>query len=146
MSFSAYSHGGTGGASATESPYLNFNVDFTGSSNDFQKRLVYVPSANGPVPQDAWNTFDTINGGNAKWTWSGFDSNGGKWPDNNTNRYRTWSEIRTSFPSARILPGDGWLGVRVGEPGPTNYIGNVDSFTWGTAGKTTIFDFEPCKC
>ncbi|GHO46902.1 hypothetical protein KSX_50650 [Ktedonospora formicarum] len=142
MSFGAYSHSGVAGAS--ESPFLNFNVDFTGTSTSFQGRLVYVPSANGSVPQDTWNTFDTINGGNALWTWSRYGSNGNKWPDNNTSQYRTWNAIKAAFPNARILPGDGWLGIRVGEPGPNGYTGNVDFFTLGTTtGGTTTFDFEP---
>lgn len=141
IGFSAYSHSGVSGP--TESPFLNFNVDFTGTSGAFQGRLVYVPSANGAVPQDAWNTYDAINGGNAQWTWSHYGSNGNKWPDNNTNQYRTWNDITTTFPNARLLPVGGWLGIRVGEPGPMNYTANVDSFTLGTASGTTVFDFEP---
>jgi hypothetical protein len=142
MSFSVYSHSGVAGP--TESPFLNFNVDFTGSSPEFQGRLVYVPSANGAVPQDTWNTFDAITCGYAKWTWSHYASNGNKWPDNNTSQYRTWNDIKASFPDARLLPVGGWLGIRVGEPGPTGYTANIDSFTWGTATTgTTIFDFEP---
>ena len=141
MSFSVYSHSGAG-VSPTESPFLNFNVDLDGS-NTFQGRLVYIPSVNGGVPQNTWNTFDVIANGNALWSWSHFISNGNKWPDNNTSPNRTWSAIKAAFPNARILPSDGWLGIRVGEPGPTGYTGNVDSFTLGTATGTTLFDFEP---
>jgi hypothetical protein len=141
MSFTAYSHSGVAGP--TESPFLNFNVDFSGSSNAFQGRLVYVPSANGPVPQDTWNTFDVITCGFALWTWSHYASNGNKWPDGNTSQYRTWNDIKAAFPNARLLPVGGWLGIRVGEPGPTNYTANIDSFTLGTATGTTTFDFEP---
>lgn len=145
MSYSAYSHSGVAGP--TESPYFNFNVDFTGTSGSWQKRLVYVPSVNGVVPQDAWNTFDVINGGNALWTWSGYAANGNKWPDGNTSQYRTWNAIKTAFPGARVLPSGGWLGVRVGEPGPTGYVGNVDKFVIGIQSGTTIhtttYDFEP---
>ena len=140
LSFDAYSTSGVAGPS--ESPYLNFNVDFN-SSATWQKRLVYVPAANGPVPQDQWNTFDAINGGNALWTWSGYAANGNKWPDSNTAEYRTWSDILASFPGVRVLPGDGWFGVRVGEPGPTGYTGSIDSVTVGTSLLTTTFDFEP---
>ncbi|QQS19994.1 hypothetical protein IPL85_00840 [Candidatus Saccharibacteria bacterium] len=142
LSYTAYSHSGVAGTN--ESPYLNFNVDFTGTSTTWQKRLVYVPSANMvSVPQDTWNTYDAISSGNALWNWSGFAANGNKWPDGNINQNRTWSDILTAFPSARVLPGDSWLGVRVGEPGPTGYTGNVDSFTLGTANKVTTYDFEP---
>jgi hypothetical protein len=141
MSFSAYSHSGVAGS--TESPYLNFNIDFSGSSSAFDGRLVYVPSANGPVSQDTWNTFDTINGGNALWTWSHYASHGNTWEDGNTSQYRTWNDILHTWPHARLLPVGGWLGIRVGEPGPANYTANVDSFTLGTAAGTTTFDFEP---
>jgi hypothetical protein len=144
MAFSAYSHSGVAGP--TESPFLNFNADFDGSDS-FQGRLVYVPSANGAlVPQDTWNTFDVIDNGNALWTWSHF---AGTWPapdgnpTNHSSQYRTWNDIIHAFPGIRILPSDGWLGIRVGEPGPTGYTGNVDSFTLGTTnGPITTFDFD----
>ena len=141
MSYTAYSHSGVAGAN--ESPFFNFNVDFTGS-NTWQKRLVYVPAANMvSVPQDQWNTFDVIDGGNALWTWSGYAANGNTWPDGNPSEYRKWSDLMTAFPSARVLPSDSWLGVRVGEPGPSAYKGDVGSFTLGTAHNSTTFNFEP---
>lgn len=149
LSFGAYSHNGSVGAGATESPYFNFNADFTGSGTTFQKRLVYVPSANGAVPQDTWNTYDTINGGNAKWNYSGAnwpatlvgpDKGAVLTPGTTT---RTWKTILADYPNVRVLPTNPWLGVRVGEPGPTGYTGNVDSFTLGTAVGTTTSDFEP---
>lgn len=143
MKYAAYSQGGVAGPN--ESPYLNFNVDFVGS-NAWQKRLVYAPSANmASVPQNAWNTFDAINSGAALWTWSGYVSNGNKWPDNNTSQYRTWADIVAAFPSASVLSTDSWLGVRVGEPGPNGYTGAVDSFTLGTAAGATTFDFEKVR-
>ncbi len=137
MSMGVYSVGGSGGAGPNESPYFNFNVDFNGT-NVWQKRLVFVPSANGSVPQDSWNTFDMINGGNAMWTWSGYAANGNKWPDNNTSEYRTWNAILTAFPGVKVLSSDPWLGIRVGEPGPTSYIGNVDFFKMNS----TTYDFD----
>ncbi len=140
LAYGAYSHSGVAGA--TESPFFNFNVDFS-NLGTWQGRLVYVPSANGAVPQDTWNSFDMINGGNALWTWSKFASNGNKWPDGNTNTYRSWSDILASFPSVKVLSGDSWLGVRVGEPGPTNYVGNIDFFTVGTSTTATTYDFDP---
>lgn len=140
LSYVAYSHSGVAGPN--ESPYLNFNVDFTGS-HTWQKRLVYVPSANGAVPQDTWNTFDTIDSGNALWTWSGYAANGNHWPDGNANEYRSWSDILAAFPNASVLTGDSWLGVRVGEPGPAGYTGDIDALTFGTAAGKTTYDFEP---
>ncbi|MDB5189349.1 MAG: hypothetical protein JWL82_306, partial [Parcubacteria group bacterium] len=142
LAFSAYSHSGVAGA--TESPYLVFNVDFTGVSGAFQKRLVYVPSDNGAVPQDAWNTYDTINGGAGKWVYSG-----ATWPVTGQpgTTAKTWAQILTDYPNARVLPLGGLMGVRVGEPGPTNYTGDVDKFVigiqTGTNVQTTTYDFEP---
>lgn len=143
LSYSAYSHSGVSGPN--ESPYLAFNVDFNGS-NTWQHRLVYVPSANMvSVPQDTWNTFDTIHGGSGLWVYSGTT-----WPAPNTqpgSTPKTWSQILTDYPNASILASDGWLGVRVGEPGPAGYTGNVDKVVVGVlAGSnatTTTFDFEP---
>lgn len=143
MSYGVYSHSGV--AAATQTPFLNFNVDFTGSSSAWQRRLVYVPSVNGTVTQNTWQTWNAVNGGAAKWTWSGFVANGNKWPDNNTNQYRTWSELLTAFPQARLLPTGGWLGIRVGEPGPATYKANVDFFSITKNNLTTIYNFEPAK-
>ncbi len=141
MSYVAYSHSGVAGAD--ESPYLNFNVDLNGSGT-WQRRLVYVPSANmASVPQNAWNTYDVINGGNALWTWSGFSANSNQWPNGDVHAYLSWNDILEAWPNARLLPVGGWLGVRVGEPGPVGYTGNVDAFTFGTADGTTTYDFEP---
>jgi len=135
MSMGVYSHGGTGGAGPNESPFLAFNVDFTGSSGAFQSRLVYVPSTNGSVPQDSWNTHNLISGGAAKWVYSGAN-----WPAPNAQpgtTFKTWAQILADYPSARLLPVGGWLGIRVGEPGPSVYIGNVDFFSLNS----TVYDF-----
>lgn len=143
MSFGVYSYGGTGGAGVSESPYLNFNVDFTGSSGSFQKRLVYVPSGNGPVLQNTWNDNDAIQGGSAKWVYSG-----ATWPAPNSQSgatFKTWTQILTDYPDARLLPVGGWLGIRVGEPGPTGYVANVDYFSITVNGAQTTFDFDPAS-
>lgn len=152
LSFSTYSHSGEG-IGANESPFLGFNVDFTGTSTAWQKRLTYVPRVNGSVPQDQWNSFDTIANGTGKWTYSG-----AAWPTTTTGpdagssgipgtTPRTWNAIIQDYPSARILPSDGWLGVRVGEPGPAGYQADIDKVVVGTddgtAAKTTTYDFEP---
>lgn len=150
FSYSAYSHGGV--AATTESPYFVMNVDFTGNSGAWQKRLVYVPANNGPVPQDTWNTFDMIDGGNGMWVYSG-----AVWPATLVGpdagvaesgaTPRSWSDIRADYPSIRVLPVGGLVGVRVGEPGPDTYQGDVDNITIktddGTMATTTTYDFEP---
>ncbi len=148
MSFGVYSHSGV--ASANEDPYLNFNVDFTGASSSYQRRLVYVPSVNASVTQDMWQQFDAVSGGNAMWSYSG-----PTWPatavgpDANATTTtagttaRSLSTILADYPGIRVLPVGGWLGIRVGEPGPTNYTANVDFFSIGTASGTTVYNFDP---
>jgi hypothetical protein len=92
-----------------------------------------VPANNGAVPQDTWNYNDALQSGNAKWVYSG-----ATWPAPNAatpgTTPLTWTKILTDYPNARILPVGGWVGVRVGEPGPTNYTADVDTVT---------YDFEP---
>ncbi len=142
LRFSTYNPSAGNGGSANRSGYLNFNVDFNGS-DAWQRRLVFLPSANGTVSQDGWKEWDAINGGDALWTWSGFVSNGNKWPDNNTNEYRAWGEIVSAFPGIRIRVTDSWLGIRVGEPYADGYTENIDAFKFGTEQNgTTTFDFE----
>ncbi len=142
LKFSTYNPSAGNGGGANRSGYLNFNVDFNGSDT-WQRRLVYVPSQNGSVVQDSWKEWDAINGGNAMWTWSGFAGNGNKWPDNNTNEYRTWSDIVSAFPNIRVRVTDSWLGIRVGEPYADGYTENIDGFKFGTAAGTTTYDFDP---
>ena len=139
MSFGAYSLSGSGGAGATESPFLAFNVDFNGTDT-WQRRLVYVPSDNGFVPQSTWNNLDAFQGGNAKWQYSGAN-----WPSPNAvagTTPKTWSQILADYPGIRVRVTDSWLGIRVGEPGPTGYVGNVDFFKIATGGAPTVYDFE----
>jgi predicted ribosomally synthesized peptide with SipW-like signal peptide len=147
LNFSAYSHSGVAGA--TESPFLVFDVDFATSTTAlYSGRLVYVPSANGAVPQDTWNTYSTL--GTGLWNWSGFAKGPDKlaataddntWPDGNTSPNRTWASIVAAFPNAKISATAGLLGVRVGEPGPTNYTGNVDKFQINTGSGLKTYDF-----
>ena len=142
LSFSTYNPSAGNGGSPNRSAYLQFNVDFDGSDS-WQRRLTYIPRQNGTVQQDTWQNWDAIDGGDAEWTWSHYDGNGGMWPDNDPDRYRPWSEILAAFPSARIRATDAFLGFRVGEPYSDGYTENIDTFTFGTTTAQTTFDFEP---
>ncbi len=140
--FSTYNPSAGNGGSATRSAYLNFNVDFDGSDT-WQRRLVYVPSVNGAVAQDAWQEWDAVDGGAALWTWSYYYGNGGAWPDGDTNQYRTWADLVASFPDLAVRTSDSWLGLRVGEPYADGYTETLDAFVWSTVDGTTTWDFEP---
>ncbi len=117
-----------------DQPFMNIDVDFaTTSISGYQNRLIYVPGAstNPALAVSTWTDIDTLSG---MWGWSGYAKGPDKiattlddnsWPDGNTNEYRTWGDIVASFPSATIFP-SGFLGVRVGEPGPAAAEGYID--------------------
>jgi hypothetical protein len=139
MSFRTYNPSAGNGGGADRSAYLNFNVDFDGS-DDWQRRLVYVPRSNGAVVQDSWQEWDAIDGGAALWTYSGPVWPGT--PDPGTTA-KTWAQVLTDYPGVRIRVTDAHLGLRVGEPYNSGYTEYIDSFTFGTAAGTTTFDFDP---
>lgn len=150
LRFSAYSVGGVAGP--TESPYLVFNVDFNGSDT-WQKRMVFVPSDNGAVPQNAWNTYDAVNGGAAMWQYSGtvWPAAAAGSPDDGVSEFgtvpRSWHDILEDYPNIRVRVTDSLMGVRVGEPGPASYTGDIDAFVIGIKSGSnvavTTYDFEP---
>ena len=138
LAFSTYNPSAGNGGSANRSAYLNFNVDFNGTDT-WQRRLVFVPSANGTVTQDAWQEWDAIDGGNALWTYSG-----ATWPVTGGagTTAKTWNQILSDYPGVRVRVTDSWLGLRVGEPYADGYTEYLDAFKFGTAAGTTLFDFE----
>ncbi|MBP6213422.1 MAG: right-handed parallel beta-helix repeat-containing protein, partial [Pyrinomonadaceae bacterium] len=143
MKFRTYNPSAGNGGSASRSGYLNFNVDFN-ASNTYQNRLVFVPSQNGAVAQNAWKEWDAINGGSALWSFSGTTwpagIGGGGEPG---TTLKTWTQILSQYPSAKMLALYPFTGIRVGEPYPDGYTENIDSFTFGTSAGTTVYDFEP---
>jgi hypothetical protein len=148
LSYSAYQP--SGAWSATEAPFVRFNVDFTGSAA-YQKSLVYVPSANGAVTQNTWQTQDMVNGGNALWCWSGMTGCGGSgasWPaqtgvafSNPSAPLQKWSDIIAAYPGIKMHSLFPFVGMRVGEPGPTGLTANLDNFSITISGVTKTYDF-----
>lgn len=149
LKYSTYNPSAGNGGSVNRSAYLNFNVDFTGTSSSWQRRIGFVPSQNGSVSQDSWNEWDVIQGGNAKWFYSG-----STWPVTSTgpdaglsgvsgSTLRTWNTLLADYPGIRVLPGDSWFGMRVGEPYADGYTENLDRFVLGTAAATTVWNFDP---
>jgi hypothetical protein len=138
LSFSTYNPSLGNGGSINRSGYLNFNVDFNGTDT-WQKRLVFVPSQNGTVVQNTWQEWDAIQSGNAKWVYSG-----ATWPVTGEagTSFKSWSQILTDYPLARVRVTDSWFGIRVGEPYADGYTENIDNIKFGTALGTTTFNFE----
>jgi hypothetical protein len=149
LGYSTYNPSAGNKTDPTRAGYLQFNVDFTGTSTAFQRRLTFVPRNNPPVLQDQWQAWDAIDGPvpgskTALWTYSG-----ASWPGLCAapgTTPKTWGMILTCYPNSRILPGDSFLGIRVGEPYGDGYTGNIDAFKFGTAAGTITFDFEPYGC
>lgn len=139
LKFSTYNPSAGNGGSPNRSGYLHFNVDFDGSDT-WQRRLVYVPSDNGVVVQNAWQEWDAIAGGAALWKYSG-----ATWPVTGQpgTTPKTWSQILSDYPGVRIRATDAFLGIRVGEPYADGYTENIDAIKFGTAAGTTTFDLEP---
>jgi predicted ribosomally synthesized peptide with SipW-like signal peptide len=136
LSYSAFTP--SGAWSANEAPFLRFNVDFSGSPS-YQGSLVYVPSVNGPVTQNAWQTYNLMSPG-AMWIYSGAN-----WPAPNAATPGTTalplSQILTDYPSIRMHPLFPQIGLRVGEPGPAGLTANLDNFSITIGGNTKTYDF-----
>ena len=136
LKYGVYPDGTTGAAS------LQFNIDLDGSDT-WQHRLLYEPDENGDNPAaNTWTSLDALAG---TWTWSGLTGHGGSsatWPDGSNTEFRTWNDIKTAFPNARIRVSDPWLGFRIGSPGPSGLTNSIDFFTIQTTGNpATTFNF-----
>lgn len=138
LAFSTYNPSAGNPGSVNRSGYLHFNVDLNGTDT-WQRRLVFVPSLNGTIVQDSWQEWDAIQGGNAKWLYSG-----ATWPVTGQpgTTPKTWSQILSDYPGARMRVNDSFLGIRVGEPYADGYTENIDAFKFGTAAGVTTFDFD----
>lgn len=147
LKYRVYNPTAGNGVGPNATAYLYFSIDFPGTNATYQNSLIWVPVNNGgsPPAPNAWKEFNTLNGGNGNWNYSG-----GAWPapltgDGFATSY-TWNQILAAFPNARILAMfGGQLSIRVGEPYPGGaYTENIDSVTVGTtAAGVTVFDFEP---
>lgn len=140
LSYSYYQP--SGAWSANEAPFVRFNVDFAGSPS-YQKSLVYVPIANGPVTQNSWQTANMATAG-ALWVYSG-----AFWPAGVSElgttpgaTAKTWASILADYPSVRMHPLFPQIGMRVGEPGPIGLTANLDKFSITISGNTQTFNFE----
>lgn len=139
LKFSTYNPSAGNGGSVDRSGYLHFNADFNGTDT-WQRRLVFVPSLNGTVVQNSWQEWDAIQGGDAKWLYSG-----DTWPVTGEpgTSTKTWTQVLADYPGVRVRVTDSFLGVRVGEPYADGYTENIDAFKFGTAAGITTFDFDP---
>jgi hypothetical protein len=131
MSYWTYRASGEG----QQAPSYQLAVDSNGAAKDGFTTLVFEPVYNtdqGPVVDDAWPEWDAFNDETARW-WSTRKIPGVC----ATNCFVPWSAIVAANEDAGVL------GVIVnagsGNPG---LDANVDAFTFGTADRSTTWDFE----
>jgi len=91
-----------------------------------------------PIQQNVWQNWDLLHGAWVNWT-----------VVNNTidtcPSMFSLSSFIAQYPNARIVNDKRGGGIRIQAGGPDmsdNFIGNIDAFTIGINGKTTIYDFE----
>lgn len=120
---------------------LNLQVDWNGAATGGFTTLVYEPVNNSVSPSfqplvvtGAWQTWDAINSGNARW-WSTAAING-QCAGQGTC-IRTWAQIKANNPSAVITGG---VGINQGSANP-GVTSAVDAFTFDQV----TYDFEPTE-
>jgi hypothetical protein len=131
----------SGSLSLANALQLNLDFDLTDTTTTYQGRLVYEPYRQSPaptIPDNTWQTWDTIAGGDGRWWASAIPSSNPCGQDNPC----TWGTILTTFPNAGInfdLPGflvkagSNWAG----------FDGNVDNLAITVNGVAYTFDLEP---
>jgi len=122
---------------AAQTISLNMEVDNIGDGTGYTT-LVFEPIYNpsqGAMALDTWQNWDAFDSGNAVW-WSTMDILGVC----AFNCFVPWSTILANNPDAEIIyafgfnVGSGWVG---------NFEGYADTLTFGVAGDSTTYDFEP---
>jgi hypothetical protein len=131
LGFSAYR------ASGTTYPSYNIEVAWDGTAGTYTS-FVFIPTA-AMETTGAWQTWDALNPTDGTW-YSTTDIGTG--PFNcvflSAGCNASWAQIQADYPAAKVKYG---LGPNVGSGG--TFAGNVDDFTIGVSGSTTVYDFEP---
>lgn len=119
---------------------LQFVIDFdlTDTNTNYQGRMVYEPYLNGTVALQTWQTWDALDGGNARW-W--FTRAPGNIPCGQSSPC-TLAAIKAMYPNIGI---HNTLGAVIFKAGSSwaSFDGNVDKLTIGVLGaEDTTYDFE----
>ena len=89
------------------------------------------------VVNSTWQSWDAMNPSDGVW-YSSRNVGSGVFNCGPFSCSASWSQIVASYPSAKVVYG---LGPNLGTGG--TFTGNIDNFTVGLSGTTTIYDFEP---
>ena len=132
LGFSAYR------ASGDTYPTYNIEVDWLGTGATYTT-FVFIPNA-ALETTGAWQTWNALSPAAGTWYSTATITDPG--PFNCTFQAAgcnaSWAQIQAAYPNARVKYG---LGPNVGSGG--TFSGNVDDFTIGVSGSTTVYDFEP---
>jgi MBG domain (YGX type)/Cadherin domain len=129
-------------APAAISFQINYDPDLTSTESTWWGRLVYEPYMNATVTNGTWQTWDMIDGGNGKW-WASPNAN--STVDNACPQAApcTLTSLIAAYPNIGIRSdGLSFILFKAGS-GSNGMDGNVDNFTFTTAGNTDTYDFEP---
>ncbi|MFT4038493.1 MAG: hypothetical protein QM692_09960 [Thermomicrobiales bacterium] len=125
----------------TNAGKLLMSIDFFGQNLPYEG-IMFTPSDNGTVQQDAWQTWDAINSGAALWSYA--QGCGCDWPNSTIpgSTLRTWADITSTYKLARITTADPLFGVVVEntDSGMT-FADDVNTLTFGTTSGTTRYVF-----
>ena len=124
----------TNRASGTTMPSFNIEVYTTGVGS--YTTFAFVPDA-GSVVNSTWQSWDAMNPSDGVW-YSSRNVGSGVFNCGPFSCSASWSQIMASYPNAKVVYG---LGPNLGTGG--TYTGNIDNFTVGLSGTTTVYDFEP---
>jgi hypothetical protein len=122
-------------SSGSTYPTFNIEVDPIGDGSGYTT-FVFVPNS-GSIVDNTWQTWNGLNPSDGSW-FSTHQLATGPFTCAPQSCTASWSQIQAGYPSARVKYG---LGPNVGTGG--TFVGNVDDFTVGVSGATTIYDFEP---
>lgn len=127
----------------TNAGALTMSVDWFGQNLPYDG-VQYIPSQNGTVLQNTWQTWDAINGGAALWSYA--QGCGCTWPNSSIpgDTPRTWADIISTYKLARITTSDPLLAIMVEniDNGMT-FAEDFNAFTIGTSSGTTRYVFGP---
>ncbi len=118
---------------------LVIDKDVTDTDNAFQGRLVYEPYNNngGSVPAGEWTEWNALGG--VFWLSRSATNFGGFCPQADPC---TLAELTEEYSNIGIHPTLGGLVFKAGSGWTNPFSGNVDALKIGTAGNTTVYNFE----
>jgi hypothetical protein len=122
-------------SSGSTYPTFNIEVDPVGDGSGYAT-FVFVPNS-GSIVNNTWQTWNGLNPSDGAWL-STRQLSTGPFTCAPQSCSASWSQVQVGYPAARVKYG---LGPNVGSGG--TFVGNIDDFTVGVSGSTTIYDFEP---